>query len=138
MLDIPRKARRQAYHSLVVFSQNTLVDPRLEVEPFGVSERYDLDEVVVSGIVFRKQDQVPLMAVLIRVLVFHPAHRGVYLAADHRVYPLLLALLVKVDRAEHIAVIRDSETVKTQFFRPRDDVFYAAGPVKEAVLSMKM
>ena len=55
---LAREARGQADDALAVLLQALLVDPRPAVEPFGVADRGEPDQVLVAGAVPGQQDQV--------------------------------------------------------------------------------
>ena len=64
--------------------------------------------------------------------------RDIDLAADYGLYPLFFAGAVKVDHAEHYAVVGDSERIKALLLCGGGDPVDPARAVKQAVLGMNM
>ena len=118
--------------------QDVLVDPRFIVESADKSLGDDLDQILVAGLILSEQDQMPLPLVLVGLFVSQLARRRIDFAADDRLDPLLLALFIEIDRAEHHPMIGDRQAVHAQLFRPRDHILNARRPVQQTVFGMYM
>ncbi len=118
--------------------EQVLVDPGLVIEPFGVSRRDELDEVVIPLAGLGEEDEV--VRRLPRRTAFRStiARRDVDLAAENRVDAPLPRLVVKDDRREHVAVLGDGERRHVQLNRAVEQLFDAAGAVEERVLRVQM
>ena len=118
--------------------EQVLVDARLVVEPFGVSRRDQLDEVVVALAGLGEEDEVVRRFPGRTALRAPIARRDVDLAAENRVDAPLARLVVKDDRREHVAVLGDRERRHLQLDRAVEQLLDAAGAVEERVLRVQM
>ncbi len=80
------------------------------------------------------------MPVLVAVLRARPlearAAGHVELDAHDRLYACVLAGIVELDRAEHVAVIREGEGAHPQCLGPGDHAAHRGGPVEEGKIRM--
>jgi len=123
--------------AVAMLGEDFLVDPRLVVHALEVGGGDELDEVVVTGLVFGEQEKVGggfLGAVGLAVLA--TAGGEIDFAADDRFDPGLAAFLVKFDGAEKIAVVAQGEGGHFEFRRALGEFRDAAGSVEEAVLGV--
>jgi hypothetical protein len=102
-----------------------------------VRGRRELDQVLVALLIAREQRQV-VVAVALRLAVREEARlaRDVHLAADHRAHVGLLAGLVQLDRAEHVAVVGQRERALTVLLARRDQIGDPVRAVEQAVLGV--
>ena len=98
--------------------------------------RHDLHEVLVALVVLRQQHQVPHVLILIDVFIKTRARRRVNFAADDWFNPLLVALTIKIDDAEHDAVVGDGQGIHSQLLRPRNNVLDPGSTVQQTVFRM--
>ena len=101
-----------------------------------VAHRDDVDEVPVALLRGGEQDEVVdrVLAVPLR-LAFGDASPGdVHLAAEDRLHALLLARLVELDRAEHVAVVGEGHGAHAERLRAADEVLELQRAVQQRVL----
>src|SRR5689334_6716955 len=139
--------RRHARHaggkrdqSLAMLGEQILVDARLVIKAFGIRFRSQTNEVLITLVVLRQQDQmkVGLLTRRTRGFLFATAARDVSLAADDRLHAAILHRVVKGDGAEDVAVIRHGTRRHFQLFHPFGEWFYLNSAVEQTVISMKM
>ena len=135
-LHISRKAGAEADDALAVSPEYVLVDTRLIVVAFHVSYGYDLDEILVAGFIFCKQNQMPLTFVPFGIFISMSSGSCVYLAADDGPDALSLAFLIEIHRSEHGTVVGDGKAGHTQFLSSGNHVLYPGSAVKKTVFSM--
>ena len=121
-----------------MLTQNLFVNSRLIIVSLSKPQGYDFNQVLISLVVFRKEDQMTLILVLIRIFVQHGPGRGVHFTANDRFYALFFALLVEVDYAEHDAVVGNRQRIHPQLFRSGDHIGNPRGAVQQTVLCMNM
>ena len=136
VLNLARKACGQGDEALAVSRQQFVVYPGFIVEACFIGFGYDLDEVFVAGLVFRQQDEMPLVLVQHGVLVEAGARCRVDLAADDGLNACLLALLVELHAAKHHAVVRDGQGGLAELLGPGDQLIDARGAVQQTVFRM--
>jgi hypothetical protein len=129
------QARRQADEPLGVILEQLLVDARVVVE--ALEERLGVEElqVLVALLVLRQEDEVVVLAL---GLVLHRGRRDVGLAAEDRLDPGVLGLLVEVDHAVHVAVVGEGHRVHAHLLTGLEQVGQPDGPVEQAVLGMQV
>jgi hypothetical protein len=135
--DLSRQAGGKADQALVMLFKQLVVDPRFGVKALGKAAGNKLDKVLIAREVLAEQNH---MVVFVVARGFAKARLGrdVDLAADDGLYPLFFAGAVKVDHAEHYAVVGDSERIKTLLLCGGGDPVDPARAVKQAVLGMNM
>ena len=119
-------------------AQHIFIDSRFIVVAFSEAFGYNLDQVLIAVVGLCQQNQMPLIFILIGVFVMHGTRRRIDLAADDRFDALLLTLFVKVNDAEHDAVISDGKRIHAQFLCPRHHIGNACRTVQQAVFCMNM
>ena len=125
------EAGREGDQPLRVPGEQLLVHPRLVVEPLEVGERHELREVLVAGEVRGQEDEVVGLIAAAGLLV--PALLGhVDLAADDRGDPALAGRVVKLDRAEEVAVVGHGQRGHPQARRSLGELVYLGGAVEQA------
>ena len=126
----PRKAGGKADHPLVVLFQKLIVDPRLAVKSVDIGQGIELYDILIARFILGEHDDVFRLCpgALVAIVV-----RGVKLAADNVFDPLLYALLGKIQRSVHIAVIGDRAAVYVVFDEVIDEVVHFGGSVEKAV-----
>ena len=115
--------------------QKLIVDPRLAVKSVDIGQGIELYDILIARFVLGEHDDVFRLCpgALVVIVV-----RGVKLAADNVFDPLLYALLGKIQRSVHIAVIGDRATVYVIFDEVIDEVVHFGGSVEKAVFGMQM
>ena len=136
VLDVSRQTCAQGDEAPGILPKQILVHPRLIVEAVAVALGNDLHQVPVALIVLRQEHQMPHVLVLLDVLVEAGPGRRIDLTADHRPDPLLPALPVEIDDAEHDAVIRDRKGIHAQFLRPGHQIPDPGSAVQQTVFGM--
>ena len=122
----------QADDAFVILPQDVQVSSGTIVEPIDSSDAFDFDEVLISLVVLREQDNVPCFAVLFLVDVCGRIQFNTenWLDADG------LAGVVELNDAIHIAVVSNGQCRLTQVFRFLNKLLDAAVSVQQAVLGM--
>ena len=126
-----REAGAGADETLGVLREDFLVDARLVVHALEVRGGDELDEILVTGLVFGEEEEMGggfLRAVGLAIEA--AARREVNFAADDRLDVGLLALLVELDRAEEIAVVAQGERGHLQLGGARRQLGNTARPVE--------
>ena len=129
----PRHADRPISPSAVL-AQELLVDARVVVEALEEPHRVEVREVLPADLVLGEQDEVvrsPLGLV-------EAIGRDVGLAAEDRLHPVVLGLLVEVERAEQVAVVGDGHRLHAALEHLREQVVEADGAVEQAILRVQM
>ena len=125
------EAGRERDQPLRVPGEQLLVHPGLVVEPLEIGERHELREVLVTGEVRGQEDEVVGLIAAAGLLV--PALLGhVDLAADDRGDPALAGRVVKLDRAEEVAVVGHGQRGHPQARRSLGELVYLGGAVEQA------
>ena len=124
--------------SAAVSAQQFIVDPRFIIKAFRITTGDYFDQIPVSLVRFRQENQMSRPLVALRILVEARARRRVDLAADDRLDPGFFRRTVKIHDAEHRAVVRNREGVHAQLRRPRHQRLDARGSVQQAVFRMNV
>ena len=100
--------------------------------------RADLDEILIALIRFCQKDQMPQLL----LLALHPLKaalpRDVDLASDDRLDALRAGFFIKIDTAEHDAVIGDRGAVHAKLLDSGNVLFDLVRSVQKAVFGMYM
>jgi len=132
--DFPREARGRNDQSFLVLRQQSMVYPRLAVETVGIRDGTEFDEVPVPLVGLRQEYQMVVLA------SFFPGGVSVGVdidfAPDDRLDPRRRALIVKLDRPVHRAVIRHRDGGHAELDGLGREVAAADGAVEQAVLRM--
>ena len=91
-------ARKRNY-ALAVFLQDFDIDSRLVVKAFGIANRNKLYKVMITLVVFAEQYKVIRLSVQSRNFIEACSWCNINFAADNRLYPLRLCLIIKFDRS---------------------------------------
>ena len=110
-------------------AQNFFVDPWFIIKSFRKPKRNDLDQVLVTLIVFRKQHQMPLVFIFIRVFIFHTSGGRIDFTSDNRLDPVCQTFFIKVNDPEHYAVVGNGNGFHAQFFCSCHQIFYSGSAV---------
>ncbi len=124
-----------------IFAQHFLIDAGLVIKPFAIGGARQLQQVFVPLQILRQQQQMirRFPRVPARRRALSPvARRHVRFHADDRLDPLLFAFVVKIDHAEHAAVIGDRDRVHPQLFGPRHELIHPAGAVEQGVMRVNV
>ena len=118
--------------------EHFLVDPGPAVEPLGVPDRGEPDEVLVAGPVLGQQDEMAVgrgrPARLLPRLA--RAEGEVGLEAEDRPDLLGLGLLVERPGRVHVAVVGDGQAVHAELLDVRDQLGNPVGPVEQGVFAV--
>ena len=100
--DLSRQTGGKADKPLRMLFEQFEIYPRLIVESLRIGERIQLDEVIISFVVFGEQNE------MVALLVMHVhVFASVKLAADDGLYAVLYRHLLESIGGEHIAVVGD-------------------------------
>ena len=135
-VDIAAQARRERDQAFGMARQQVFVDARLVIETVQIPGRDQLDQVAITGLVFAQQHQV-VVAIGI-VLDALPLLRDVHFAADHRMDAVLLGLVVKLHRAEQVAVVGHSDRGHLLLLHLLHQLRDLAGSIEQRVVGMAM
>src|SRR5215471_18399105 len=120
-----------------MLTQNLFINPWFIVETLKISFRYQLDQILVSLLVFAEDDQVVWPAV--GGISIMPAGLGdIHFAADDRLDSSFFRSLVEANRAEQISVVGDCNRGHFVFCRGFCKGVVVAGAIEEAKARMKM
>ena len=132
--DIARDAGGKGDQSLGMFFEQLIVDARAVVKAARKALRDQINEVLIARLIFAQQDQ---MAVFARAgQLFIHVFADIDLAADDRMNPALLGLLIEFDHAVHHAVIGDGAVLHAQLLHMIEQGRDAAGAVEQAVFGV--
>ena len=121
----------------MVFPQNLPVHTRPVIEAFREPLRYDPDQIRVTGVILRQQNQVIISLFPAHILaVKSGAGRDIDLTSQNRADPLFPAFLIKIHHAVHDPVIGDRCAVHAQLLHAADVVLNLVGTVQKAVFRM--
>ena len=101
----------------------------MEVKPFEEGAGDQLDEVLVTQVVFAEEHKPPGAPVQPHILLVPRPGGEIDLAPDHQFDPRLLADLVQVDCPVHRSEVGDGDGVLPRFLHPAGDVLQTAGAV---------
>ena len=127
---------RTADNPLVICTQQLLIHARMVIITFGKGIGNHLCKVVITGQVFRQQDQVMPPVLTSALLVKTASRRHIDLAAENRFDSLFDRRIVKLFYPEHIAVVGNRERRHTQRLGPFDQGFDRRSPVEDRILRM--
>ena len=128
-------AARHHDQTFVVLLQDFSVYSRFVVVPLEVRLCHKLDEVLVALCVLCEDGYV-VRALVVGVPTVAAALGDVHLAADDRLDPRGLRLLIEFDDAVHSSVVGDGKGVHAQCFGPVDQGFEAAETIEQAVFGV--
>ena len=133
------KAGGKRDNALVILFQNLHVDTRLIVKSIDKARRNNLHQIGIARIIFRQQNQmvVPVLSAA-GFAVETGTRRHVNLTAEDRLDALRAGFFIKIDTAEHDAVIGDRGAVHAKFFDSGDVLFDLVRAVQKAVFGMYM
>ena len=135
-VDVAAQARRKRDQSLGMPREQVLIDARLVIEPVQIPAGNKLDEVAIAFLVFAQQHQV---VIAIRfALNGLPLLRDVNLAADHRMDALGLGAVIKLDRAEQIAMVGHGHRRHLLLGGELHQLRYLASSVEQRVIGVAM
>ena len=136
--DLPLEAAAQPDQPLRVLREQLLVDARLVVEPLGIAGRHELDEVVVALVGLGQQHEMVRRLPYSAALRQPAAGRDIDLAAENRLHPTLLGVVVEDHRREHVAVLGDGQRRHLQPGRLVQQFVDPARAVEQRKLGVKM
>ncbi len=129
--DPPREAAGEGDQALRVAFEQLPVDARLVVVTLEIRRRGELDQVPVALVRLRQERQMGVPLGLRTAVV-----ADVHLAADNRLDPLLLRLLIELDRAGQRAVVGQRHGRHFQLGRAGGERGNPAGPVQDRILGV--
>ena len=128
------EAGRKTDQPLGVLAQERLVDARVVIEALQVPHRVEVREVLPADLVLGQQDEV----VRAPLGLVEAIGRDVGLAAEDRLHPVGLGLLIEIERAEQVAVVGDGHRLHPALEDLREEVVEADGAVEKAILRVQM
>ena len=138
MLDFTCQTARKRNQPFAVRSQNILVNTRFIVVSVDKSLGDYLNQILISGFIFYKQNQMALPFIFFRILIRQSARGSIDLTADNRLDALLPALFIEVHYAEHHAVIRNRKAVHAKLFGTRHYILDSGCTIQQTVFRMYM
>ena len=128
---------RKPYQPFVIFFQHFLVHARLVVKTFQIPDGGKLHQIAVAFFVFGENGEMEGSVFdAVRGFVKAGGRRDISLDADNGLHALLHGLLIKLDGAEHVAVVGEGYGRKAQFAGALEKLGHFASAVKQAVLRM--
>ena len=136
--DLARQAGGQPDDALGMRGEGFLVDPGPAVEPLGVPDRGEADQILVPGPVLGQEHEVTVCRRRpARLFPRLPGPVGeVGLEAENRADLLGLGLLVEAPGRVHVAVIGHGQAVHAQLLDVGDQLRNPVGPVEEGVFAV--
>ena len=117
--------------------QQLLVDPRFEIEAFEVGRRSHFEQVLESGAILAQQRQVVAGFLHVAGSFLGPAaRRNVRFVTDNGLDAAVLGLLVELQGAVQIAVVRQRQGVHALVSSTLDQPVDRAGAVQQAVMAV--
>ena len=132
--DLAAQAGRAGHQPLGVLAQQLLVDAGAVIEALQEAHRVEVGQVLPAGVVLGQQDQV--VAAPLGLVVAIGGDVG--LAAEDGLDPVLLGLLVEVDRPEQVAVVGHGHALHPQLQGLGEQIVHPDGAVEQAVLGVQM
>ena len=133
------QAGAQRDQPAVEFPEQLFVDARLIVESFHVTEGNQLAEIAIALVVHCQKNQmiVVFLGSLVDALLFEAAgRRDVDLAADDRFDAVAHRFAIKLDGAEHVAMIGHGNRRLFERLDALEQLVDFIGAVQEAVFGM--
>ena len=123
----------------MILFQNLHVDTRLIVKSINKARRNNLHQIGIARIIFRQQNQmvVPVLSAA-GFAVETGTRRHVNLTAEDRLDALRAGFFIKIDTAEHDAVIGDRGAVHAKLLDSGNVLFDLVRSVQKAVFGMYM
>jgi hypothetical protein len=122
--------------------EDFLVDARLVIQPFTIGRRQQLAQIAIADAVLHQQYQMVVARAfdvvgLGREVAFRAfAGCQVGFATDNRFDPAIDRLLVKLDRAEHVAMVGDGHRRHPALLGVVEQRHQLVGAVEQTVLGM--
>ena len=132
------KAGRKTDQPLAVLPQYLLVYTRFVVVTFNPACGDELYQVLISRLILCQEHQVVLPSVGFFVTRKTAACGHICLAADHRMDAGLCTLLIKIDDAEHDAMVGYGKMLHTELFGAFYDVFDLCCSIEQTILRVQM
>ena len=137
--DLATQTAGECDETLMMLLKQFFVHPRLVIEPFQIGLAHQLDQVLVSSTARGQEDEMIIVIMREVPLSGQPASwRQVRFAAEDGLDSPGLSLLIKLDRTEHIAVVRDGDRRHAEFFDLPDQRRNLIRAVQQAVLRMQV
>ena len=137
--NLTSQACRKCNDTLMVFLQHLHVHTRFIIIALRVATCHDLTEVVVSLVVFCKQNEMVIPVFSLYHLTVKPGTRcHIHLTADDRLDSICLTCLIKFDHAIHRTVVCDCQRIHAKFFCTRNQLLDLCRAVQQTVLRMHM
>ncbi len=136
LIDVAAQAGRQRDQAFGVSCEKVFIDARFVIEAVEEAGGDERGEVAVAFLVLAEEDEV---IVAIRVAASLVALlRDVDLASDDRVDPLILSGVVKLDRAEEVAMVGHGDGGHFLLDYEVHELGDFAGPVEEGIIGVAM
>ncbi len=94
-----------------------MIHPWLIIEAFDIGGGNQINQVAVTGLIFRQQYQVVLVLILSRLAVMDGSGGNIDFTTKNRLDAFGLGCLVKVNDTKHCPMICDSHFLKALFHR---------------------
>ena len=133
---IAAQARREADQSLGMLLEQLVVDTGFVVKALGKPGADELDQVLITGLVFAQQNHMAVFSR--RAMLLKSVGADVHLAADDGGDALLQTGVVEVDSPVHHAMVGHGGMRKAKLPEASDQGLDAVGPVQEAVFGVQM
>ena len=113
-----------------------MVNPRLVIHSFQVSQTGEPHHIVPAGLIHSQNSQMKTLLVLCRITIFAPSGRHIHFDAEDRLDTCRLRLFIKSQIAAHSAVVGHCHGLHTKLFDFTDEVIYLGQSVQHAVSGM--
>ena len=137
-IDFAGETTAQADQTRGVRCQKLLIDPRPVVKPVEMRGGNEFNQIAISGFVLRQQSEM-IRRVAHRIRpIFVRSRRDVRFAANDRFDPGFGRLLIKLNRAEKIAVICHRDRGHLEFHRSFHQLLHPDRAIEERVFGMEV
>ena len=139
-LNLTCQARAKRNDSFVKFPQKLQIHTWFIIISFCVTTGYNFHQIVVSFIIFCQENQMIISVISASYSLFVKPGSWCHIdfTAKDRLDSLSTCSTVKVDHAEHTAMIGNCHAVHSKLFDPRHALFNFIGAVQQTVLCMNM
>jgi hypothetical protein len=137
--DLALETGTGADQPFLTLGENLLVDTRPVVKPVEIAGAGQLEQIPVAGEVLRQQNQMVRRIGNGGLRPVEPAaRRDVGLDPDDGLDVRGPGLGIELDRAEHVAVVRDGHRVHAQLLALLEEPLERDGPVEQGILAVQM
>ena len=114
------------------------INPRLLIEAFCVTDRYQFNQILITCCIFTQQHQMIWRCIQFMGFIKSAARCHIYFTADNRLNSFFFTSVIKIHCTIHTPMVCNGNGILSQFFHAFCNIFDAAGSIKQTVFCMKM